>query len=172
MKGENPNELERDASAAARVRLADVFSPYRIQIDVTVSSVKRLLETISEQFAKIDSQVMTKDSIFRALVKRERLGSTCVGKGVALPHGRMDGLEEPVGAIIRLAPPLDMEAIDDQPVHIACGLLVPTDSADRHIAILRKLAQGFEQFGLYRQFMEAQNSAEIYSKLSALDSAG
>ncbi len=169
MTGEVTDSFARDTPASSPACLANVFSPDRICLDAEITSVKRLLETLSAQLADASSRTLTEDGIFQALASRERLGSTCVGKGVALPHGRIEGLAQPRGAIVRFDSPLEMEAADDQPVTIACGLLVPADSADRHIAILQKLARGFELHDLHRRLIQAQAVEDAYACLTALD---
>ncbi len=169
MTGEATGSAARDTPAPPPVCLADVFSLDRVCLDAEITSVKRLLETLSEQLADTRLRGLTKDGIFQALASRERLGSTCVGHGVALPHGRIEGLAQPRGAIVRFDSPLDMEAADDQPVTIACGLLVPADSADRHIAILQKLARGFELHSLHRRLIQARAAEDVYRCLTELD---
>ena len=150
-------------------RLREVFSPERIQTDVQVSSLKRMIESMSGLFTKNNQHAIDKDTVFRALLDRERLGSTCVGNGVALPHGRLNGLPNAVGAIMRMKTPLDMDASDEKPVFIVCGLLVPADCADAHIKILAKLARGFKEYDLHQRMMEAKDPEEIFLEIVKFD---
>ena len=157
------------APSEYETRLREVFSPERIQTDVQVSSLKRMIESMSGLFTKNNQHAIDKDTVFRALLERERLGSTCVGNGVALPHGRLNGLPNAVGAIMRMKTPLDMDASDEKPVFIVCGLLVPADCADAHIKILAKLARGFEEHNLHQRMMEAEDSEAIFVEIVKFD---
>ena len=109
---------------------------------VEVQSKKRLLEFIAELFAEQHSQTEAND-IFERLIERERLGSTGLGKGIALPHARIDGLEQASAVFIKLQENIDFDAIDGQPVDLVIALLVPNDANDAHLKILAGLAQFF-----------------------------
>ena len=151
------------------VRLNEVFSSDRVQLNVAVSSKRRLIEVIAKLFANSSEHVMNKDTVFRSLIERERLGSTCVGNGVMIPHSRLHSLPAPLGAIVRVTTPLSTEADDEIPISLACGLLVPAECSDLHIRILAKLAQGFAERNLHSQLMDAANEAEIIDQLVKFD---
>ena len=163
------NYASKAAQSGGGARLAEVFSPDRILVDAEISSSKRMLEVISGLFTEDQADSLDSNVVFRSLFRRERTGSTCVGNGVALPHGRMDGIQRPLGAIVRMKTPIDMDAIDDKPVSIAFGLLVPTDGASDHIHLLRKLAQGIEEYGLHHRIMKAKNPSQVYRQLAEFD---
>ncbi len=157
-------------SVAARqskrdILLSEVFAAERIQVDVNVSSHKRMIEMLSNLFTKNNHHIVNKNTVFHALLERERIGSTCVGNGVAIPHGRLSDLEEAMGAILRMKTPLNLDAIDDKPVILACGLLVPADCAEVHIRILSRLARGFSQGDLCRRMLEAKDSNQLFSQI-------
>ena len=122
--------------------ISDLLSPERIRCDVKSSSKKRLLELISEELAR-NSDEFTKREIFESLCARERLGSTGLGKGVAIPHGRITGLLQPVCAFIRLEDAIEFDATDGQPVDLAFALLVPEDSTEEHLQVLSQIAELF-----------------------------
>jgi len=98
------------------------------------TSKKRVLEIISELAAQqlhISSQI-----IFDALLTRERLGSTCIGNGVAIPHGKLEKDTQVVGVLIRLVQPIALDAVDHQPVDLIFALLAPLDQDKMHLKIL------------------------------------
>ena len=123
----------------------DVFSCDRIRTNIEVTSKRRLFEIIAKLFITGRPHAMNKDTVFRSLLERERLGSTCVGKGVMIPHSRLHGLASPLGAVVHLATPLHLEADDEVPVFLACGLLVPAECSDLHIRILARAGGGVRQ---------------------------
>ncbi|MEN8107204.1 MAG: PTS IIA-like nitrogen regulatory protein PtsN [Pseudomonadota bacterium] len=107
-----------------------------------VASKKRLLEVVSELLA-VDLPQISAHEIFDSLINREKLGSTGLGKGVAIPHGRMASLENPVCAFIRLDEAVEFDATDGKPVDLAFALLVPEDSTEEHLQVLSTIAELF-----------------------------
>jgi len=124
----------------------------RCQCDIR--SKKRAVQTLAELLAtsvgdilinekEAEEQEQSDMDIFDALITRERLGSTALGHGVALPHSRLANIDEPIAAMITLADGVDYEAPDGQPVDLMIGLLVPEHCNDEHLKILAALAQRF-----------------------------
>lgn len=111
----------------------------RVSHQKRVRSKKRALEEVSKLFTQT-LQGKTQDEIFDGLLERERLGSTGVGQGIALPHARMSGVEEAYGALIMLEEGAEFDALDQKPVDIIFGLLVPEEATEEHLQILAKLA--------------------------------
>ena len=107
-----------------------------------VASKKRLLEVVSELLA-VDLPQISAHEIFDSLINREKLGSTGLGKGVAIPHGRIASLENPVCAFIRLDEAVEFDATDGKPVDLAFALLVPEDSTEEHLQVLSTIAELF-----------------------------
>ena len=133
---------------------------------VEVQSKKRLLEFIAELFAEQNSQTQAND-IFERLIERERLGSTGLGKGIALPHARIDGLDQASAVFVKLQESIDFDAIDNQPVDLVIALLVPNDANDEHLKILAGLAQFFsddDNCALLRKTDDQALLAEILVK--------
>lgn len=125
------------------MNLADIITADHTHIMTDVASKKRALEELAEILADATPD-LTGSEIFSALISREKLGSTGLGDGVAIPHGRLKGLDECVGAMIRVpSAGVAFEAPDDKPVDILFGLLVPQDSTEAHLDILRGLAELF-----------------------------
>ncbi len=109
-----------------------------IAIDVEVSCKKRAIEAVATLISEHRQLHIT--DVFNAMIQRERLGSTAIGEGVALPHGRMEEYTTPVGAIVVLKQPLEFESPDKKPVSILFGLVVPEESCDEHLTLLRSIA--------------------------------
>lgn len=111
----------------------------RIASGVEITSKKRLLEVLAGLLASAQPHLKD-DTIFERLIERERLGSTGLGHGVALPHARLKDLGEAIGAFIHLRRAVDFDAIDDQPVDLAFAMLVPETASEVHLQLLAQLA--------------------------------
>ncbi len=120
-------------------RLASILSAAQVLVQVDVSSKKRAFEEAGLLFENLHglSRALVTDSLF----SRERLGSTGLGHGVAIPHGRIKGLKSPMAAIFQLAKPIGFEAPDDLPVGIMIFLLVPEAATQKHLEILSEIAE-------------------------------
>jgi len=130
----------------------------RIGNRLEIGSKKRLLEVLGELLAT-DAPELDPDAVFERLLERERLGSTGLGHGIALPHARMKEVDEAVGAFIQLRQGVDFDAIDDKPVDLSFGLLVPESANEMHLQLLSQLATMFSDAKL-RQSLRAAESAE------------
>ncbi len=129
------------------MNITDLLSPDRVACCDDVASKKRLLEQISELLAG-SATGLSDSEIFEALISREKLGSTGLGKGVAIPHGRMPELESPVCAFIKLSTAVDFDASDGEPVDLVFALLVPEDSTEEHLQVLSTIAEIFSNSGV------------------------
>jgi PTS system nitrogen regulatory IIA component len=145
--------------------ISDILSPERIRCDVQSTSKKRLLELISEELAR-DSDEFTKREIFESICARERLGSTGLGKGVAIPHGRIKGSKHVEASLIRLKKPLPFDAIDGEPVDLLFCLAVPEDCGEDHLKLLAQVAELFSDADLLRKLRAAGSSSEMMQLLS------
>jgi len=124
------------------MNITNLLSPDRVICCENIGSKKRLLEEMAELLGS-SSQRLSHQEIFDALLNREKLGSTGLGKGVALPHGRMKSLESPVCAFIKVNDPVEFDASDSQPVDLIFSLLVPEDSTEEHLQVLSTIAEIF-----------------------------
>jgi PTS system nitrogen regulatory IIA component len=145
--------------------ISDLLSPERIRFDVQSSSKKRLLELISEELSR-NSDDFSKREIFESLCARERLGSTGLGKGVAIPHGRVKGSKNVEASFIRLKKPLPFDAIDGQPVDLLFCLAVPEDCGEDHLRLLAQVAELFSDSELLQELREADTSGRLLQLLS------
>lgn len=111
----------------------------RIAGGVEITSKKRLLEVLAGLLSSAQPQLHT-NTILERLLERERLGSTGLGHGVALPHARIKEADEAIGAFVQVRHPLDFDAIDEQPVDLAFAMLVPEAATEVHLQLLGQLA--------------------------------
>jgi PTS system nitrogen regulatory IIA component len=147
--------------------ISDLLSAERIRCDVQCSSKKRLLEVISEELAR-NSDEFSKREIFESLCARERLGSTGLGKGVAIPHGRVKGSRHVQASFIRLKKPLPFDAADGEPVDLLFCLAVPEDCGEDHLKLLAQVAEMFSDPELLRELREAESSGRLLQLLSGV----
>lgn len=146
----------------------DLITEARILSGSEVTSKKRLLESLGELLAEAATG-LNADAVFERLLERERLGSTGLGHGIALPHARVDDVIAPVGAFIQLRAGVEFDAIDDRPVDLAFALLVPQEADERHLQLLAGLAEMFNQEALRNRLRNARSSAELLATLTSLD---
>jgi PTS system nitrogen regulatory IIA component len=140
------------------MQIRDLLAPERVVNELAASSRKRALEMISELVANNNDQGLTQADIFTSLIGREKLGSTGIGHGVALPHARIAGTEQAMGVFAKLPEAIEFDAIDNQPVDMMFALMVPENSADEHLQILAQLAQMFSNADFCSQLREAKDS--------------
>jgi PTS system nitrogen regulatory IIA component len=136
--------------------------------DTAISSKKRLIEHMSQYLAN-HAQAIAADSIFQALLERERLGSTGLGRGVAIPHARVPGITETVAAMMTLATPISYEAADNQPVDIVFGLLVPDDDDQYHLEHLARIATILRDEKNCVMIRNANDPEKLFNLLLAID---
>ena len=142
--------------------LSHLLSVEQIVLDLDASSKKRVFEQAAILF---ETRLgIARALIFDSLFAREKLGSTGLGQGVAIPHGRIRGLKQAAGAFIRLATPVPFDAPDGRPVSLIFVLLVPEQATEEHLQILSELAQRFAD----RNFREALSQATDSSAVLAL----
>lgn len=148
------------------MHVIDLLTPARVVADVRASSKKRLMEQLA-QLLNDDGAADTERAIFDALVRRERLGSTGLANGVAIPHGRSGAVERAVGAFVRLAEPLDFGALDSKPVDLVFALVVPEHFTDQHLMFLAELAERFSDPAVVARLRAARDAAQLYDLLAS-----
>lgn len=152
-------------------QLGNLLSPERVTFRPTVSSKKRALELVSELMTAGDTD-LSAGEVFTSLIERERLGSTGLGHGAAIPHGRLKGLDHAVCAFLKLGEGIDFDSSDEQPVDMICGLLVPAQSTSEHLNILAMLAEMFSDARLCERIHAAKSGGEVYDLLVSWRQAG
>ena len=152
--------------------VAKLLSPAHIALDLPVSSKKRLFEQAGLLFE--NQHGVARSLVFDSLFARERLGSTGLGQGVAIPHGRIKGLKEARGAFVRLAQPVPFDSPDGNPVNLVFVLLVPEKATEKHLQILSELAQMFSDKSLRELMARAADAEALYQLIAAWqpDAAG
>ncbi len=135
-----------------------VLNQERIRLGVNESTKKRTLEIIAELCAPKNIQ----GECLQALVEREKLGSTALGHGVALPHARVVGLDRPIGCFLQLKKPIFFEGPNEQPVDLIFGLLVPEAENDAHLKILSDVATVFTQSDVREALRHTRTSDEAF----------
>ena len=144
--------------------IAKLLPPSNVVIDLDAGSKKRVFEQAGLLFE--NKQGIARAQVFDSLFAREKLGSTGLGRGVAIPHGRIKGLKEAVGALVRTKQPIPFDAPDSQPVALIFVLLVPDRATDAHLQILSELAQMFSDKAFREQMSAAPTAAEMHQLIT------
>ncbi len=124
--------------------LAELLTPERTACHVPGLSKKRLFESLARIISD-DQPELSYDDVFGQLIAREKLGSTGLGQGIAIPHCRIEGCGAPLGALLTLAEPIDFDAPDNKPVDLVFALLVPEGEHQKHLDTLAGVARLFSQ---------------------------
>lgn len=147
------------------MHLIDLLAPARVVAGASVTSKKRLLELLAKLLADGRGSEVER-IIFDSLCAREKLGSTALGHGVAIPHGRSDSLPSAVAAFVKLSEPLDFGAPDGQPVDLLCALGVPEHFSNQHLMLLSQLAEMFSDPAFSQALRSSRDSAAMYGLLA------
>jgi PTS system nitrogen regulatory IIA component len=141
--------------------LETIISPDLTFCNVEGVSKKRLLETSAELIAsKVEVDA---DEVYEALIAREQLGSTGLGNGIAIPHCRVPKCKKTVGCLIKLSSAIDFDAIDQKPVDLLFFLLVPENTIEGHLEVLRTLAELFKNPAYCEGLRKSQTDSELYA---------
>lgn len=151
------------AAAMHPISIAELLDPERVDLDCGISSKKRLMEHVASMLTR--STDVEQQAVFRVLIERERLGSTGIGNGVALPHGRLEGIDDAVLSLATLHDPLDYQAPDQQNVQIVVGLLVPENANEFHLQLLASLAELLNDAHLRERLLQADDKDEVFRAL-------
>lgn len=147
------------------MKIEDLIVQERVSCNNEATSKKKVLEALSQLLAT-DLDDVSAEEIFDSLINRERLGSTGLGKGVALPHARLAGREKATGAFIKLQTPVDFDALDNQPTDLLFSLLVPDHFTDEHLDILAELAKVFSNESFCQALRESDSEEKLFKLLS------
>lgn len=148
------------------MRVREILTPENTHIDVHGVSKKRLLDQVAQLVAS-NASSLSEQQVFDALIARERLGSTGIGEGIAIPHCRLGCCEKPVGLLIRLDEAIDFESIDGKPVDLVFVLLVPEANPEQHLKTLSHLAALFNEAGFRDQLRTAQNAETLFQRATS-----
>ncbi len=150
-------------------RIASILPAAQVLVHVEASSKKRAFEEVGLLFENLHglNRALVTDSLFA----RERLGSTGLGHGVAIPHGRIKGLKSPMAAVLQLAQPIGFDAPDEQLVGLLIFLLVPEAATQKHLEILSEIAELLSDAELRNKLFTSQSAAELHGLIAAWQSA-
>ena len=143
--------------------LSELLNENAILPALKVSSKKQAIQCISEKAAEVTG--LNEREIFETLLQRERLGSTGVGSGIAIPHGKLSSLDKIYGVMARLERPIGFEAMDDQPVDIIFLLLAPEGAGADHLKALAKIARVLRDGDMVHKIRATSDPEALYSVL-------
>ena len=144
-------------------KIGELLPTERVLCQHESRSKKSVLTTIVELFHQSLNHLET-TPLFDAYIARERLGSTALGRGIAIPHIRVESVNQPMMALLQLKQGIDFGAEDKQPVDIIVALLVPDHHAKEHLNLLAELAQSLSQSSVRRQLREAKTVKQLHQR--------
>ncbi|WP_371194910.1 PTS IIA-like nitrogen regulatory protein PtsN [Glaciecola sp. SC05] len=145
--------------------ISDIISLDRTQCSVDCQSKKRIFEMISDIAIKQNPQ-LDQDEVLSGLINREKMGSTGIGNGIAIPHGRIKGISQIMAIIVTTEEPIEFDAIDNKPVDIFFAILVPAEEAETHLKALAGIARKLSNKDIVKAIRNAQTKKEIISALA------
>jgi PTS system nitrogen regulatory IIA component len=149
--------------------MLDLLTPNAILPALKVTSKKQALQELARKAAELTGQ--HERAVFDVLIERERLGTTGVGHGIAIPHGKLTTIDRVYGAFARLEKPIDYEAIDDQPVDLLFMLLAPEQSGADHLKALARVSRLLRDTVICAKLRGSDNADAIYSLLTQNDAS-
>ncbi|MFA5493943.1 MAG: PTS sugar transporter subunit IIA [Porticoccaceae bacterium] len=151
------------------MRIAELLSPEHTFCDIEGVSKKRVLENLAlflhegEGFSGTDA-----DAIYQKLLERERLGSTGIGSGVAVPHCRVPGCTKITGVLLKLSDQVEFDAIDGKPVDLVFGLMVPQEHSDEHLKALASIAELMQDEDVRERLRSATSHRNLFDLATSL----
>jgi PTS system nitrogen regulatory IIA component len=144
--------------------LLDFLSPEAVAPALRANSKKQVLQELSAQAANLTG--LDERTIFEALLQRERLGSTGIGEGLAIPHGKLPQLTRLFGLLARLEKPVDFEALDGQPVDVIFLLLAPEGAGADHLKALARVARQLREPGILDRIRATRDANALYAVMT------
>ncbi len=153
-------------AVSAVVVITEILSPDCVASDVSARSKKAVLEVLANLLAQGGAN-LTGTEIFNSLIARERLGSTGLGHGIAIPHGRVEYGDRIKGEFVRTHEAVDFDAVDNKPVDVFFALLAPNAATDEHLKLLAHLAEMFSNEEFVQRLRACRSADESYQLLTA-----
>lgn len=144
--------------------LSDLVTPDSILSSLKANSKKQVIQALAEKAAVLTG--LEEREIFETLLQRERLGSTGVGGGIAIPHGKLAQLDKIFGLFARLPKPIDFESLDDQPVDLIFLLLAPEGAGADHLKALARIARLFREPGIANKLRTSSDKSALFAVLT------
>lgn len=145
--------------------LSDLVTQKSIMPSVKVASKKQLLQVLSEKAAEITG--LSERDIFDTIMQREKLGSTGVGNGIAIPHGKLKNVAHITGIFARLETPVDFEALDDEPVDLVFMLLAPETAGADHLKALSRIARILREPDMVSKLRQTKDASALFAFLTS-----
>jgi PTS system nitrogen regulatory IIA component len=146
------------------MEIADLISADSVIANLRATSKKQALQDLARRAAEITGQ--PERAVFEVLIERERLGTTGVGNGIAIPHGKLPGLDRLYGLFARLEKPIDYDSIDEQPVDLICLLLAPETAGADHLKALARVSRLLRDRAVCEKLRGSDNADAIYALLT------
>jgi PTS system nitrogen regulatory IIA component len=146
------------------MNISDILAPQAVFQRVSAASKRKLIDEVAIRMGAVAG--LDSDKVFEALWQREKLSSTGVGHGVAIPHGRMPKLERTAGIFLHLAQPIDFESIDEAPVDLVFALLTPADAGGDHLKALARISRLLRNSATCEKLRASQDPAQTYALLT------
>lgn len=147
------------------MEIEDLLSAECVLADFRASSKKQAIQSLAKTLASYKG--LDEREVFANVLDREKLGSTGVGKGVAIPHARASGLEQIVGLFARLSTPIDFDSVDEQPVDLVFMLLAPEESSTEHLKALAKVSRLLRDEAMCTKLRMTSDAGALYAMLAA-----
>ena len=144
--------------------ISDLILPESVIANLRVTSKKQALQELAKKAAEITGQ--PERALFEVLMERERLGTTGVGHGIGIPHGKLPELDRLYGLFARLETPIDFDAIDEQPVDLIFVLLAPETAGADHLKALARVSRLFRDRAVCEKLRGTENGEAIYALLT------
>lgn len=144
--------------------LSDLVTQKSIMPALKAASKKQLLQMLSEKAAQITG--LTERDVFDTIMQREKLGSTGVGNGIAIPHGKLKNIKNITGVFARLETPVDFEALDDEPVDLVFMLLAPESAGADHLKALSRIARILREADMVKKLRGTKDAAALFAFLT------
>ncbi len=145
------------------IRIEDILTAENCLMEAPITSKKKLLEYLASFIANALPESSSSD-IFERFLSRERLGSTGIGEGVAIPHCRLPQCTQPFGVLLKLDEAIDFGAMDHRPVDLIFALLVPEEADSQHLKVLAMLARSFTEPSFREALRNAPNAEQLYKR--------
>lgn len=143
--------------------LSDLITPNAIIPALKANSKKQVLQIVAEKAAALTG--LDERDVFNTIIQREKLGSTGVGNGIAIPHGKLANIDKIIGVFARLETPVDFEALDDQPVDLVFLLLAPESAGADHLKALSRIARVLRDPEVVTKLRNTYEAQALYSFL-------
>jgi PTS system nitrogen regulatory IIA component len=153
------------------MKIRDILKPECIIEDMRAENKRDALAELSARIRQIQSNCDS-DAMLKVLLEREKLGSTGIGEGIAIPHGKIKGLDDMVISFGRSRNGIDFEALDNRPAHLFFLLLAPEESAGKHLKALAKISRMLKDKTFRKMLMDAKSGADLYRMILDKDDSG